>query len=173
MRKILISLLWAILVCLLFTGCGTETVPAASETPSPAVSAEPAPIESAEPSPIYGSQIKDGTYAIEVSSSSSMFRIVDAQLTVEGGGMSAVLTLSGDGYLKLYMGTGEQALADTDDKCVYFVENDEGLYTYEVPVAALDQDTDCAAWSIRKEKWYDRVLVFQSDLIPEDAFTAQ
>ncbi len=28
---------------------------------------------------------------------------------------------------------------------------------------------DCAAWSIRKEKWYDRVLVFESALIPAEA----
>ena len=31
-------------------------------------------------------------------------------------------------------------------------------------------EIDCAAWSIRKEKWYDRVLIFQSDTLPEEAF---
>ena len=39
-----------------------------------------------------------------------------------------------------------------------------------VPIEALDQDTDCAAWSIRKQKWYNRVLVFESDGLPEEAF---
>lgn len=120
--------------------------------------------------PISGSQIKDGTYEIEVSSSSDMFRIVKAELTVENGEMSAVLTLSGTGYGKLYMGTSEEALADSDDACIYFVEDADGAYTYTVPVEALNQDTDVAAWSIKKEQWYDRVLVFQSALIPEDAF---
>lgn len=122
--------------------------------------------------PIFADELKDGTYEIEVLSSSSMFKIVNAQLTVTNGEMTAVLTLSGDGYEKLYNGTGEKALADTDDTYIYFVEDAEGLYTYEVLVAALDQDTDVAAWSFNKEKWYDRVLVFQSTLIAEDAFVA-
>lgn len=86
--------------------------------------------------------------------------------------MTAVLSLSGTGYEKLYMGTGEEALADTDDKYIYFVENAEGAYTYTVPVAALDQDTNVAAWSIRKQTWYDRVLVFQSSGLPADALAA-
>jgi ABC-type proline/glycine betaine transport system ATPase subunit len=62
-----------------------------------------------------GSEIKDGTYSITVESSSSMFNIVDCQLTVTDGEMTAVMTLSGTGYSKLYMGTGEEALQDTDD----------------------------------------------------------
>lgn len=148
-----------------FAGCAAKTPPAPG--------GEPAQIANEKARPIYGNQIKDGTYAIEVSSSSSMFKIIDAQLTVEGGEMSAVLTLSGTGYEKLYLGTGEEASAAADDKCVYYVEDAEGNYTYKVPVTALNQDTDCAAWSIRKKMWYDRVLVFQSALIPEDAITAK
>lgn len=119
--------------------------------------------------PLYAENIKEGTYPINVSSSSSMFRVVDAQLTVKDGAMSVVLTLSGQGYEKLYVGTSEEALADSDDKCAYFVENEEGLYTYEIPVEALNVDTDVCAWSIKKQQWYDRVLVYQSDLIPEEA----
>ncbi len=181
MKRILIFLLAAVLACAIFTGCDAKTPSAESLEPSPSLSSENMPSdasgeqaasESEELKPIYGNQIKDGTYKIEVSSSSSMFRIIDAQLTAAGGEMWAVLTLSGDGYEKLYMGTGEQALADSDDKCIYFVENAEGKYTYTVPVAALNQDTDCAAWSIRKQTWYDRVLVFQSSSIPQDAISA-
>lgn len=181
MKKTIVFLLAAMLACMILTGCGSETPPAAGGEPANTAGEENTPAEDAEdgaenesagsekPKPIYANQIQDGTYTIEVSSSSSMFRIVDARLTVAGGEMWAVLTLSGDGYLKLYMGTGEEASADTDDKCIYYVEDDEGRYTYKVPVAALDQDTDVAAWSIRKEKWYDRVLVFQSSMIPENA----
>ncbi len=156
---------------------GEAIAPAADEGSPPAADGNLATAESAEQTlevnekskPVYGKQIKDGTYKIDVSSSSSMFRIVDAQLTVANGEMTVVLTLSGDGYEKLYMGTGEKALADTDDKCIYFVEDTRGRYTYEVPVTALNQETDCAAWSIKKKAWYDRVLVFQSSLIPKDA----
>ena len=132
--------------------------------------AEPAVQEDVQ-APVLGSQILDGTYPIEVKSSSSMFRIVDAQLTVAEGVMTAVLTLSGTGYGKLYMGTGEEALADTEESYIPFIEDEEGAYTYEVPVEALDVDTDVAAWSIRKETWYDRVLVFESALIPAEAIT--
>jgi len=112
--------------------------------------------------------ISDGTYNIEVTSSSSMFNIIAAKLTVLDGQMSAVLTLSGTGYEKLYMGTGEEALADNDDNCIYFAEDEDGKYTYTVPVTALDTDINVAAWSFRKETWYDRVLVFKSDSISAD-----
>ena len=52
------------------------------------------------------------------------------------------------------------------------MEDEEGMYSYEVPVAALDMDINVAAWSIRKQAWYDRVCVFQSDLIPVSAIDA-
>jgi len=114
-------------------------------------------------------QLVDGTYPISVSSSSSMFKIIDAQLTVEKGTMSAVLTLSGTGYEKLYMGTKEAALEATEEEYCYFSENEEGKYTYEIPVEALDKEIDCAAWSIKKSEWYDRTLVFESTSLPEEA----
>jgi sirohydrochlorin cobaltochelatase len=148
---------------------GEATAPVAVAKTATAKSAEQTLSVSEKSKPTDGKKIKDGTYKIEVSSNSSMFRIVEAQLTAAGGEMTAVLTLSGDGYEKLYMGTGEMALADTDDKCIYFIEDTQGRYTYKVPVAALDQDIDCAAWSTKKKTWYDRVLVFQSSLIPKDA----
>lgn len=180
MKKAVIWLLSVVLAGMMLAGCGAQTPSAkndgepaqiAGEKNKPAASGEQTPGGTEQPQPIYGNQIKDGTYKIEVSSSSSMFRIIDAQLTVADGKMSAVLTLSGKGYEKLYMGTGEEALADTDDKFIYYVENEAGKYTYKVPVTALNQDINCAAWSIHKQKWYDRILVFQSALIPADAIT--
>ncbi len=117
-------------------------------------------------------ELQAGTYPISVESSSSMFKVVDAQLTAKGGEMTAVLTLSGTGYGKLYMGTIEEAEADTDENTIPFVEDADGAYTYEVPVEALDADIDVAAWSIRKEQWYDRVLVFDSSSLPAEAFAA-
>lgn len=125
--------------------------------------------ENGEKSPVYADKVNDGTYSIEVTSSSSMFKIVDCQLTVEDGEMTAVMTLSGTGYEKLYMGTGEEAESAPDDSCIYFAENPEGKYTYTVPVEALDKDIDCAAWSIKKQKWYDRTIVFESETLPDGA----
>ena len=149
---------------------------ATEETSDTAASGESAASEDAadhsDLTPVTADRIEDGAYSIEVESSSSMFRVVDAQLTVADGAMTCVLTLSGTGYEKLYLGTGEEAAADSDDTCIYYVENDEGAYTYTAPVEALDQEIDCAAWSIRKQQWYDRVLVFEASSLPEGALKA-
>ena len=181
MKKILTFMLTISVILTILTGCNIQNNPETEENENLQSTDQEniqednteneTELEELEEEPIYGNQIKDGTYSIEVSSSSSMFKIIDAQLTVKNGEMSAVLTLSGTGYEKLYMGTEEEALADTDDKCIYFVEDSQGKYTYEVPVEALNQDINCAAWSIRKEKWYDRVLVFHSSSIPEKVIT--
>lgn len=122
---------------------------------------------------VSGSEIADGRYPIDVTSSSAMFKIVDAQLTVVSGRMTAAITLSGDGYSKLYMGTGEQALADTEENYIGYTQDSGGAYVFVVPVPALDEDVDCAAWSKKKESWYDRTLVFHSAKIPADAVTAK
>ncbi len=106
-----------------------------------------------------------GEYNIDVESSSSMFRVVEAVLSINEGEMTAVLTLSGTGYSKLFMGTGEEALLATEADYIYFVEDEDGMYTYEIPVSALDTGIDVAAFSISKEKWYDRVLTFDSDTL--------
>ncbi len=123
-----------------------------------------------EKPPIYAEQIKDGEYDIEVDSSSSMFRVVECRLKVAENKMTAVMTMSGQGYGMVFEGTGEQALAADETEYVDFVLNDAGQKTFEFPVEALDKKVNCAAWSIRKEKWYDRELVFKSDSLPEDAF---
>ncbi len=119
------------------------------------------------------SQIADGTYEIAVESSSSMFRIVKCVLHVADGAMSATITMSGDGYDKVYPGTGEEALAASSDDYIPAVLDGEGAVTFALPLDALNTETDCAAWSINKEKWYDRTLVFLSDAIPTDAVKAQ
>ena len=90
--------------------------------------------EPAKAAPVTADKIKDGTYSITVDS----------------------------GYGKLFMGTGDEAAAASEADCIPFVANAEGRYTYDVPVTALDEDVPCAAWSIKKEQWYDRTLVFES-----------
>lgn len=119
--------------------------------------------------PVYGSDIIDGTYDIEVDSSSSMFRIVKAQLTVKEGEMSAVLTLGGKGYLRLFMGTGEEAVKAPESEYAEYVEDADGAYTYEVKVEALDKELECTGFSKRKEKWYDHQIVFEAASLEADA----
>ena len=173
-------LLAAALICVATAGCDKQPPASAAEsllssdavTPDPGGEQEPDAGEE-QMIPIPGDRVADGVYPIEVDCNSSMFRIVDAQLAVADGEMSAVLTLSGTGYEKLYMGTGKEALDDSDDVCIYFVEDDEGKYTYTIPVAALDQETDVAAFSIRKQQWYDRILIFLSASLPDGAVAEQ
>ena len=84
--------------------------------------------------------------------------------------MSAVMATSGTGYLKLFMGTGEEAAQASEADCIPYVETADGAYTYAVPVEALDMGIDCSAFSKKKEKWYDRELVFRADSLPAEAF---
>ena len=119
--------------------------------------------------PITASDVADGIYEVEVESSSSMFRIEKAVLTVADGAMTADLTLSGTGYLVLYPGTGLEAAADTEEHYIGFTEDENGAYTYTIPVPALDQPFPCAAFSKNKEQWYDRSLLVRADSLPAGA----
>ena len=131
---------------------------------------EPVEIVSGNSIPITADNIKDGTYNINVDSSSSMFNITKCDLTVKNGSMSAVMTMSGKGYLKIFIGTGKEALNASEDDYIHYVENENGEHTFAVDVDALDKEIDCAAFSKKKEKWYDRKLVFRADSIPLNCF---
>lgn len=120
--------------------------------------------------PVFGDSLKDGVYEIAVDSSSSMFNIDKCVLTVENGQMTAAMTMGGTGYLYVYMGTGEEAEAAGEDSYISFTEDENGAHIFTVPVDALDRETACAAFSKKKEMWYDRTLVFRSDSLPRDAF---
>lgn len=123
--------------------------------------------------PITGAQVADGTYDIVVDSSSSMFNPVSCELIVDDGVMTAVLTLHGDGYEKLYMGTAEEApSAPQTEWCLWSDDDGDGRYSYTVPVEYLDSGISCAAYSFRRERWYDRTLVFESANIPADAISS-
>lgn len=120
--------------------------------------------------PVYGSEVKDGVYSVKVESSSSMFRIEECELTVREGVMSAVLSMSGTGYLKVYPGTGKEAVEASEEDYIPYTELADGTHTFEIPVEALNMGINLSAFSKRKEKWYDRVLVFCADSLPADAF---
>lgn len=168
-----------ILALLLTVGCGkstessesTSTAATAESTVAVAGENETVPDELVIPedmTPVTGSQIKDGTYDIKVDSSSSMFKITSCSLTVENGEMTAVMTMSGQGYLYVFMGKGEDA--SDESKYIPFVENENGEHTFTVPVEALDKAIDCSAFSKKKEQWYDRTLLFNASSLPADAF---
>ena len=144
LKKTLAFALSAALFAFSLAGCGGNSIDSAkasdADSQEKTEQAADAP-EGASAAPITADKVADGTYPITVDSSSSMFKIVDG---------------------KLFMGTGDEAAAASEADFIPYVENAEGKYTYDVPVEALDEDTDCAAWSIKRERWYDRTLVFES-----------
>ena len=186
MRKNIYGIMAAVcLSSVLAAGCGgknqAETLPAqSSETMSVQVSetvaateetAEQQSVGTEGMTPVLASELRDGVYQIQVDSSSSMFRIEACELTVNDGSMTADMKMGGTGYPKLYMGTGEEAAKAPEEKMIPFEEAADGSHHFTVPVEALDKELDCAAFSKKKEKWYDRVLVFRADSLPADALT--
>lgn len=120
------------------------------------------------------SETLHGVYSVKAESSSSMFQIVQADLTVsEDGSMEAVITLSGTGYDKLYMGTGEEAAKkENESGWIPFAEDEKGAYTFTIPVEALDEPIACAAYSKKKETWYDRQITFLSSSLKQETKNA-
>lgn len=149
-----------LLAIALLSGCGTD---AGNQTANNTEKIQKTENETVQP--VFADELKDGKYFIDVDSSASMFCVVSTVLTVEDGKMTAAMTLSAYGYLRLYLGTAEEALNAEEEEFYYFTEGDDGAYTYTIPVEALNQAFDCAAWSINREKWYDRVLVLKSDTL--------
>ena len=119
--------------------------------------------------PVHADEIENGVYPITVDSSSSMFKITDCTLAVSDDSMSAVMTMSGTGYLYLFMGTGKEAVSANESDYISYEETPDGAYTFTVPVEALDEGIPCAAYSKRKEQWYDRTLLFRADSLPQEA----
>ena len=120
--------------------------------------------------PVGAELLKEGVYPVNVDSSSSMFQITECTLTVQDGEMTALMSMGGTGYLYLYMGTGEEASGKDASAYIPYEETPEGVYTFTIPVEALDQPIACAAFSKKKEMWYDRILVFRADSLDQDAF---
>lgn len=160
-----------LMVCALLGGCADkkEKEETSGKVASPEEMAEVKDVVDEDMTPVYGDAVADGVYEITVDSSSSMFRIVACTLRVQDGKMTAEMTMSGKGYRYLYMGSGEEAAEAAEDDYIRYAENAEGAHTYTVPVEALDQGIACAAFSDKKEKWYDRTLVFRADSLPAEA----
>ena len=160
------------ILCLILSICALVMIPASSyavqvKTDNGRIASSVEAESDQTLTPVYPDQIAEGTYPVTVRSSSSMFRVTDCQLTVAGGKMTADMTLSGTAYLKLYMGTEEEAASAEETACIPYTENEYGAYTYKVPVEALNKETDCAAFSGRSNRWFPRTLVFESSSLPE------
>ena len=110
--------------------------------------------------------LEDGTYTAEFDTDSSMFHVNEANegkgvLTVKDGEMTIHISLSGKGFLNLFMGTSEDAKKDgaellepTTDTVTYKDGTSEEVYGFDIPVLAIDEEFTVAAIG-KKGKWYD------------------
>ncbi len=102
-----------------------------------------------------------------VTCGGGMFRAVAATLySDKDGAMVATLTLSGNGWDKLYFGTAEAAEADAANQIAYssVVKSSEGKDQYvfgPFAVAKLDKVINVAAHS-NKSGWKDKTITFNS-----------
>ena len=109
-----------------------------------------------------------GTYKVKSDTDRRMFYLVpkgDAPkysvLKIEEGKMTATITLSGEGYDYLYMGTPAQA-KKAGKKSWSKAKVVDGYYTYTIPVSALDKNLIIAAHSKRMNKWFQHTIIFYS-----------
>ena len=65
---------------------------------------------------------------------------------------------------------GEEAEKAGEADYIQAEESADGKNIFEIPVEALDKGIDCAAYSKKKETWYDRTLVVRADSLPADAY---
>lgn len=128
--KKLITLVSAFVLCLALAGCGGQA------------------------------GLADGTYTTTVDTDSSMFRVEACQLVVKDGQMTATISLPGEGFSRLYLGTAEDAAKAPDDAIYDYYKSDAGLYTFDVPVAALEEEMPVAAFGHRRDTWYDHTVTF-------------
>ena len=104
---------------------------------------------------------EDGQYSVTAECGAAMFKIVDAKLNVVNGTILATLTLSGTGYDYLYPGTGDQAENDKDNWAPFAVD-ENGKYTYTIPVSELDKPVIISSHSQKNNIWYDRTVTFDA-----------
>ena len=116
--------------------------------------------------PIRGSDVNDGTYDIDVDVSSQFFRIDSCKLTVNDGKMTAAIQLVTFSYSLIYNGTGKEAAKADASDYIEITEDKEGYASFTIPVDALDTQISIASFSTRKNKWYDRTILFDATSLP-------
>ena len=159
-KKLLVLLLSASMAMTMLAGCGSNTDK--KDDTKTEVSKDDASEAKTDSKDAKEPELEDGTYKVNVTSSSSMFKVTDCVLTSKNGKMTAKVTLSGTGYDYLYAGTSAKAAVDSANWVKFDEDKDNGKYTYIIPVDALDAEIPVAAHSIKNKKWYDRTLVFSS-----------
>ncbi len=115
--------------------------------------------------------IKDGEYEVEMKSSSAMFKADHCVLTVIGNEMYVTLYMTSEAYLYMFAGTANDAAVAPESDYISLEPSDqEGFKQFVLPLKALDDGEPFAAFSKKKELWYDRTLLFKAASLPVEAF---
>ena len=117
--------------------------------------------------PVYPEDFDEGTYDAEALSSSQFFKITQARLTNSGGSIEAIIRISSTSYAYVYPGTAAEAAAADQSKWIPADES-SGYGEFTLEVDALNREMPCAAYSKKKDKWYDRDIVFLAECLPQE-----
>lgn len=118
--------------------------------------------------PLLAKDIEEGSYEIETASSSSMFKIEKTVLYVKDNAMTADITLSGKGYSNVTMLSAADSEGLTSLEGTKATVGKDGKYVFTLPVQSLNTELVCSAFSKKKQKWYERRVVFYSEKIPAE-----
>lgn len=106
--------------------------------------------------------LTDGNYQVDVDTGNKMFKVTNCILTSEKGKMYAVITLSGRGYNRIYLGDVNNA---SDDEKNWILPDSllAEQYTFQIPVEKLDEVMTIAVHTTKSNKWDTRTLTFHSE----------
>ena len=160
----------AAFICVLLLGCFCPAFAADGydQVASGAQTASMKEVKSYGMIPIRAADVNEGSYRIEVRSSSTFFRVEKAVLHVKDGKMTADLTLSSSSYKFIYPGTAEEAAA-ADLKAYTKLKERDGQGSFTIAVSGLNEEIPCAAFSKKKKCWYDRNILLDAGTLPREA----
>lgn len=118
--------------------------------------------------PISSSEVKNGSFDIMVLSSSRFFKPELSSITSKDGELAALVNMKSKSYKYVYLGTAEEA-SKADESQLIPVTIDGEHSHFEIPLKSLNSDVPCAAFSIKRQKWYNRNIVFDASSLPDKA----
>lgn len=106
----------------------------------------------------------DGVYSAQVQTDSNLLRFTGCRLTIVNGEITALLTAKNNNFDYIYLGPAADANADPNG-WIRGEQNADGVYTYSIHIASLDNTIQIATYSAKKKLWYDRELTIDSQTL--------
>ena len=171
MRKLIVGILVMALLTVRAAGAITVLTPKSDDLPERLDAARQAVSKQAlghyGMTPVRGTDVADGTYAVDVASTSPFFKVVSAELTVSGDEMTLAFLIGSDSYEWVCRATA------ADAEAAEWIEGEavpEGT-RFTVPIPALNAPFPLAAFSRSRQMWYDRQLLVDAASLPPEALS--